>query len=75
MEKLRLLETVVVEGRDDEAAVLRAVDAAVISTHGWGLPDGNVERIRESPFARLCQVVPALVSDVASLIVIVAYIY
>ncbi len=46
MEKLRLLETVVVEGRDDEAAVLRAVDAAVISTHGWGLPDGNVERIR-----------------------------
>ena len=46
MEKLRLLEAVVVEGRDDEAAVLRAVDAAVISTHGWGLPDGNVERIR-----------------------------
>lgn len=46
MEKLRLLETVVVEGRDDEAAVLRAVDAAVISTHGWGLPEGNVERIR-----------------------------
>ena len=46
MEKLKLLETVVVEGRDDEAAVLRAVDAAVISTHGWGLPDGNVERIR-----------------------------
>ena len=46
MEKLRLLATVVVEGRDDEAAVLRAVDAAVISTHGWGLPDGNVERIR-----------------------------
>ena len=35
-----------VEGRDDEAAVLRAVDAAVISTHGWGLPEGNVERIR-----------------------------
>ena len=46
MEKLRLLEAVVVEGRDDEAAVLRAVDAAVISTHGWGLPEGNVERIR-----------------------------
>ena len=46
MEKLRLLETVVVEGRDDEAAVLRAVDAAVISTHGWGLQEGNVERIR-----------------------------
>ena len=46
MEKLRLLEAVVVEGRDDEAAVLRAVDAAVISTHGWGMPDGNVERIR-----------------------------
>lgn len=46
MEKLRLGETVVVEGRDDEAAVLRAVDAPVVSTHGWGMPDGNVERIR-----------------------------
>ncbi|MBO5518112.1 MAG: DUF4093 domain-containing protein [Firmicutes bacterium] len=46
MEKLKLQEAVVVEGRDDEAAVLRAVDAAVISTHGWGMPDGNVERIR-----------------------------
>ena len=46
MDKPRLLETIVVEGRDDEAAVLRAVDAAVISTHGWGMPGGNVERIR-----------------------------
>jgi len=46
MEKLKLQEAVVVEGRDDEAAVLRAVDAAVISTHGWGMPEGNLERIR-----------------------------
>ena len=39
MDKIALKEAVVVEGRDDEAAVLRAVDAAVLSTHGWGMPE------------------------------------
>lgn len=48
MEKPALKETVVVEGRDDEAAVLRAVDAAVIATHGWGFPDEALERIRSA---------------------------
>ena len=48
MERVRLAEAVVVEGRDDEAAVLRAVDAAVIATHGWGFPDGALERIRHA---------------------------
>ena len=48
MEKIRLKEAVVVEGRDDEAAVLRAVDAAVISTHGWGFPDEAMARIRSA---------------------------
>ena len=45
MEKPCLQEAVVVEGRDDEAAVLRAVDAAVLSTHGWGLSEENMETI------------------------------
>lgn len=30
-------EAIVVEGRDDVSAVLRAVDAAVIPTHGYGI--------------------------------------
>ena len=45
MDKIALKEAVVVEGRDDEAAVLRAVDAAVLSTHGWGMPQEALERI------------------------------
>lgn len=48
MEKLSLKEAVVVEGRDDEAAVLRAVDAAVIPTHGWGFPAEALERIQSA---------------------------
>ena len=34
MDRIRIRETVVVEGRDDESAVLRAVDAGVLCTHG-----------------------------------------
>ena len=48
MDKIALKEAVVVEGRDDEAAVLRAVDAAVLSTHGWGMPEEALERIRRA---------------------------
>ena len=51
MERVRLQEAVVVEGRDDEAAVLRAVDAAVFSTHGWGMSDEALHNI-ESAYAR-----------------------
>ena len=38
-------EIIVVEGRDDEAAVKRAVEAETIATHGFG--------IREETFARI----------------------
>ncbi|MCR4725194.1 MAG: ribonuclease M5 [Clostridia bacterium] len=48
MEKIALKEAVVVEGRDDEAAVLRAVDAAVLPTHGWGMPEESLERIESA---------------------------
>jgi ribonuclease M5 len=37
MEKTRIKEVIVVEGRDDEAAVLRAAEAATIATHGYGI--------------------------------------
>ncbi|MBP5750182.1 MAG: DUF4093 domain-containing protein, partial [Firmicutes bacterium] len=37
--------------RDDEAAVLRAVDAAVLSTHGWGMSEEALQNI-ESAYAR-----------------------
>ena len=46
MDRIRIRETVVVEGRDDESAVLRAVDAGVLCTHGWGLPEASLEAIR-----------------------------
>lgn len=45
MDRPVLQEAVVVEGRDDEAAVRRAVEAVVLSTHGWGLPEENMETI------------------------------
>ena len=38
-------EAIVVEGRDDEAAVLRSVDAYVICTHGFGIREETWERI------------------------------
>ncbi|MCR1899519.1 ribonuclease M5 [Irregularibacter muris] len=39
-------EVIVVEGRDDEAAVKRAVDAEVIITSGLGIEEKTIERIR-----------------------------
>ncbi len=38
-------EAIVVEGRDDEAAVLRSVDALVICTHGFGIREETWQRI------------------------------
>ena len=37
--KKRIKETIIVEGRDDTAAINRAVDALTIETHGFGMPD------------------------------------
>ena len=36
-EKLRIKEAIVVEGRDDTAAVKKAVDGIIIETHGFGI--------------------------------------
>ena len=37
MDKKRIEQIIVVEGRDDTAAILRSVDAATIETHGYGI--------------------------------------
>lgn len=39
-------EVIVVEGKDDESAVKKAVDAQVIITNGLGLEEKTIERIR-----------------------------
>ncbi|EOD00283.1 ribonuclease M5 [Caldisalinibacter kiritimatiensis] len=39
-------EVIVVEGKDDVAAVKRAVDAEIITTGGFGFPDDLMDRIK-----------------------------
>lgn len=51
MEKKTIKEAIVVEGRDDTAAIGRAVSAMTIETHGFGMPDamwGIIERAYEN---------------------------
>ena len=36
---MKIEQIIVAEGRDDEAAILRAVDASVITTHGYGISE------------------------------------
>ncbi len=42
----RIKETIVVEGRDDKSAVLAAVDANIICTHGYGISKAVLEEIK-----------------------------
>ena len=44
----QIKEAIVVEGRDDESAVLKAVDAAVITTHGYGIRKETLELIESA---------------------------
>ena len=37
--KKTIKEAIIVEGRDDTAAIRRAVSAMTIETHGFGMPD------------------------------------
>lgn len=48
-------EVIVVEGRDDIAAVKRAVDAELIATSGFGITAKTIERIRNA--AERCGVI------------------
>lgn len=41
-------EIIVVEGRDDEAAVKAAVDAGTLATHGYGINQATLARIRKA---------------------------
>ena len=41
-------EIIIVEGRDDEAAVKRAVDAETIATHGFGIKPETFARIEKA---------------------------
>ena len=44
----RIKETIVVEGKDDKAAVLAAVDANVICTHGYGISEATFKLIKNA---------------------------
>ena len=45
MEKIKIDEVIVVEGKDDTAAILKAVDAVTIETHGFGMSENMWELI------------------------------
>ncbi len=46
--RLYVSRAVVVEGRDDEAAVLRALDCCCITTHGYGIRPETLEIIKKA---------------------------
>jgi len=48
MTKPGIREVIVVEGRDDVSAVLRAVDADVLCTHGYGISQRTLEQIKNA---------------------------
>ena len=43
---MNIKETIVVEGKDDESAVLAALDANIIITHGYGINNSILELIK-----------------------------
>lgn len=44
----RIKETIVVEGRDDQTAVLAAVEANIICTHGYGIKQSTLDEIKKA---------------------------
>ena len=48
MIKMKIKEAIVVEGRDDTAAVRKAVDALIIETHGFGIKNETGELIKKA---------------------------
>jgi len=48
MEKLKIKEAIVVEGRDDTAAVKQAAEALTIETHGFGIKKETWELIEKA---------------------------
>lgn len=47
-EREMIKETIIVEGKDDESAVKRAVQAEIIITHGFGISEGTFKRIEHA---------------------------
>lgn len=45
---MKIKETIVVEGRDDTAAIKRSVDALTIETHGYGIRPGTWDLIAKA---------------------------
>ena len=45
---MKLKETIVVEGRDDESAVLAAIDVNIICTHGFGIRPETIRMIEKA---------------------------
>ena len=45
--KKTIKEAIIVEGRDDTAAIRRAVSAMTIETHGFGMPEIGRASCRE----------------------------
>ncbi len=48
LNRVVIKEVIVVEGKDDEAAIKRALDAEVIITHGYGISQAAIKRIAEA---------------------------
>lgn len=48
MEKIKIKEAIVVEGRDDTARLKQAVDAFTIETHGFGITKEKYKEIEEA---------------------------
>lgn len=48
MDKMKIKEVIIVEGRDDERAIKNAVDAEVVITSGWGINDRIIKRIKDA---------------------------
>lgn len=48
MDKLKIKEAIVVEGRDDTAAVQKAVEALIIETHGYGISKKTWELLEKA---------------------------
>ncbi len=45
---MKIIETIVVEGRDDTAAIKRSIDALTIETHGYGIRPGTWDLIAKA---------------------------
>jgi len=45
---INIKEVIIVEGRDDETVVKRAVNAEIIITHGFGIKENTFKRIEEA---------------------------